>query len=204
MRFLYRLTIYVLVTAIIEGTATVVLISNGYPNHVSGPGLGALLVALNILSLFLWSRAIGGPEAAPPQGDWFYNPLVQLVAGAVGMFVIVAAVGEATNWLGEKLMEATGREDELARFNRQLDSATHDFVGATYSSKQAQKTAETAMNKLYSERPERVIEHLSETLDRIRKMGTAKTAARLETLIKELQDRTRNEQSSEKAARETS
>lgn len=203
MRFLYRLAIYVLVTAIIEGTSIVVLFSYGYPDNVSGPGLSALLVALNIFSFFLWSGAIGGSETAPPQGTWLYNPLVQLVAGAVGMFVIVAAVGEATSWLGEKLMEAIGREDPLVRFNRQLDSAVHDFVGATYSSEQVQKTAETTIDKLYSERPERVIEFLSETLDRIRKMGTAKTAARVETLIKELQHRTGKEQSSETAERET-
>lgn len=198
MRVEYRLVVYVLVTAIVEGLSIIVLYSFGYPEDVSGPGYLALLVALNFFLYFLWGNAIGGPEAAAPPGSLIYNPLVQLVAGVVGMFMIVAVIGEGMNWLGGKIMEITGTEKELLRFNKQLDSAVHDFVDVTHSSKQVQKAAETRINELYSEHPERVVECLSETLDRIKKMGTTKTAGRVEMLIKGLQDRTKNEQSSER------
>ncbi len=195
MKFLHRLAVYVLVTAIIEGPSIVVLYSFGYPGNTYGPGVWALLVALNFFLYFLWSNAIGGPEAAAPPGSPIYNPLVALVTGVIGMFIIVTVIGEGMNWLGEKIMEMTGPEKELSKFNRQLDSAVHDFVDATYSSKQAQKAAETRISELYSKNPGRVLECLSEILDRIEKLGTTKTAGRLEMLIKGLQDRTKDEQS---------
>jgi hypothetical protein len=44
------------------------------------------------------------------------------------------------------------------------------------------------------ENPGRVLERLSEALDRIKKVDTAKTADRVEILIKGLQDRTKDEQ----------
>jgi hypothetical protein len=192
----YRLAVYALVTAIVEGPCVVVLYSFGYPNNVSGPGSLVELVALNLFVYLLWGNAIGGPEAAAAPGSWIYNPIVQLAGGVVGMFVIVAVVGETMNWLGEKMMEITGTEKELLRFKKQLDSAVHNFVGATYSSKQVQRAAETRINELYSKHPELVLECLSETLERIKEMGTNKTAARVEMLIKELQHRAKNEQSS--------
>lgn len=198
MRVRQRLAVYVLVTAIIEGPSIVVLYSFGYPQNTYGLGILALLVALNFFFYFLWSNAIGGPEAAAPPGSSIYSPLLQLVAGIVGMFIIVAVIGEGINWLGGRMMEMTGTEKELSKFNRQLDSAVHDFVDATYSSKQAQKAAETRISELYSENPGRVLECLSEAFDRIKKMGTTKTAGRVEMLIKGLQDRTKDEQSSER------
>jgi len=197
MRDWQRLAVYVLVTAIIEGISIVVLYSFGYPNYVHGPGYYALFVALNFFMYFLWSNAIGGPEAAPP-GSSIYSPLVQLATGVVGMFIIVAVIGEGINWLDGKMMEMTGTEKKLSKFNRELDSAVHDFVDATYSSKQAQKAAETRISELYKENPGMVLECLSETYDRIKEWGTTKTAGGVEMLIKGLQDRTKDEQSSER------
>jgi hypothetical protein len=106
------------------------------------------------------------------------------------MFIIVAVIGEGMNWLGGRLVEMMGAEEELSKFNRQLDSAVHDFVGTIFSSKQAQKAAETRISELYMENPGRVLERLSEALDRIKKVDTAKTADRVEMLIKALQNRT--------------
>jgi hypothetical protein len=113
MRGDQRLAVYVLVTAIIEGPSIVVLYLFGYPSNVYGLGYSALLVALNLFLYFLWSNAIGGPEAAAPPGSLIYNPLVQLVAGMIGMFIIVAVIGEGMNWLGGKIMEMIGTEKKL-------------------------------------------------------------------------------------------
>jgi hypothetical protein len=125
MRGRQRLAVYVLVTAIIEGLSIVVLYSFGYPDYVHGPGMYALLVALNFFIYFLWMNALGGPYAAAPPGASIYNPLVQLVSGVIGMFIIVVVIGEATNWLTRETM---GTEKELSRSNRQLDSrAPHDI-----------------------------------------------------------------------------
>lgn len=106
------------------------------------------------------------------------------------MFKNVAVIGEGMNWLGGRLVEMMGAEEELSKFNRQLESAVHDFVGGIYSSKQARKAAETRIRELYMENPGRVLERLSEALDRIKKVDTAKTADRVEMLIKALQNRT--------------
>jgi hypothetical protein len=38
---------------------------------------------------------------------------VQLVAGVVGMFIIVTVIGEGIEWLGGKIMEMTGTEKEV-------------------------------------------------------------------------------------------
>jgi hypothetical protein len=93
-----RLARYVLVTAIIEGSSIIVLYSFGYPDHAQGLGFFALMIALNFFFFYLLSMAPGGPQGAAPPGSWIYNPLVQLVAGVVGMFIIVVVIGEIMNW----------------------------------------------------------------------------------------------------------
>jgi hypothetical protein len=103
MRGRQRLGVYVLVTAIIEGLSIVVLYSFGYPHYVYGPGMYALLVALNFFIWFLWMNALGGPYSAAPPGSSIYNPFVQLVSGVVGMFIIVVVIGEVTNWLTREM-----------------------------------------------------------------------------------------------------
>ena len=202
MGLLHRVLVYVFVTAIIEVVCISVLYSYGYPNSVSGPGALAWFVGVNFLAYFLWGNAVGGPQGAAPQGSLIYNPLVQLVGGVVGMFIIVTVIGEGTNWLSGKIVEMAGTEKEAVRFKRRLDSAVHDFVETTFASKQVRKPAEKRINDLYSQHPARVLERLFETLDRVEKTGTTKTAARVEMLIKELQERTLNERSSEPVARE--
>jgi hypothetical protein len=61
--------------------------------------------------------AIGGPQGAAPPGSWIYNPLVQLVAGVVGMFIIVVVIGEGMNWLRGRMMKMTGTKKELSESN---------------------------------------------------------------------------------------
>jgi hypothetical protein len=173
-----------------------VLYSLGYPNSASIAGSWAFPVVLNLFLYFIWSNAIGGPEGGASQGSWIYNPVIQLIAGVAGMFMIVAVAGETINWLGERIIEMTGSEKELLTFNKELDSAVRDFVDAVYSSTKVQTAAEARIRELHSEHPELVDKYLAETLDRTRKMGPAKTAARVEMLIKELHDETKNEQSS--------
>jgi hypothetical protein len=172
-----------------------VLYFYGYPNSVSGLGSFAWLVALNFVFYFLWSNAVGGPEGKAPPGSLIYNPIVLLVGGVVGMFIIVTVIGEGMNWLRGEIMEMRGPEKEALMFKKQLDSAVHDFVETPFFSKQAWRTTEERIKDLYSEHPERVMERLSETFDRVKKTGTTKTAARLEMLIKVLQQSTKNEQS---------
>lgn len=112
-----RLALYVLVTAIIEGSSIVVLYSSGYPHNAQGLGVLALMIALNFFFFYLLSMAIGGPQGAAPPGSWIYNPLVQLVAGVVGMFIIVVVIGEGMNWLRGRMMKMTGTKKELSESN---------------------------------------------------------------------------------------
>jgi hypothetical protein len=189
----HRLAVYVPVTAIIEGPSIFILYTQGFPNS-SEPGWSgslAFLIALNIVFVFIGLGARGGYEISATQGS--VNPLVLLGAGVSSMFVIVTVICEAVNWLSKKFMEIT-MEDELSGFNKRLNSAVHDFIEATYASTAVQKSAETIIKKLYSEHPELVDKYLSEILDRIKKMGTAQTAARVEVLIKELRERTKKGQ----------
>lgn len=195
MKFLHRLMVYVLVTAIIEASTGIVLYYLGFPSNsaISGSLAGqmAFLIFFNFILWMVLSNAIGGPEGAAPQGSWIYDPIARMVGGIVGMFIIVTAIGESMNWVGERIVEKAGW-NEPRRFKRQLDSAIHDFMGVTYSSEQAQMAAETRLNELYSEHPEQVMAHLSETLTRVKKMGTKKDAEQLETLVKKLQDKAKN------------
>jgi hypothetical protein len=114
------------------------------------------------------------------------------------MFIIVTLTGEAISWLAGTVMEMAGPQKEALRLNKRLKSAVHDFVQATYSSAKAQKQTETRIKELYSIHPELVDRYISETLNRVEKTGSAKTAARVKTLMKELRDTTKKEQLSEK------
>jgi hypothetical protein len=104
---LYRVLVYALVTATIEVPSIIVLYSLGYPNDPHATASIAWLIALNLFIWFLWSSAIGGP---PPEGtsppDLYLlisNPLFQLFAGVVCMFIIVTVIGEAIVWLNGEI-----------------------------------------------------------------------------------------------------
>jgi hypothetical protein len=98
---LYRVLVYALVTTIIEVPAIIVLYSLGYPNNPSATASIAWLIALNLFIWFLWSSAIGSPP--PDHGSWVYNPLFQLFAGVVCMFIIISVIGEAIVWLNGEI-----------------------------------------------------------------------------------------------------
>jgi hypothetical protein len=102
---LHRTVVYLLTTAIIEGTSFMVLYSSGFPHSatLSATGSLAFLISYNLFLYFIWANAVGGPEAGAPQGSGFYNPLFQLVAGVVGMLIIVAVIGEVTVWLRREI-----------------------------------------------------------------------------------------------------
>lgn len=99
MRFLYRLLVYALVTAIIEGSSGIALYSSGYPNNRSSMGSLAFPIFFNVVIWMLIGNTIGGPEAGAPPGSWIYNPLFQIMGGIIGMFIIVAVIGEGIVWL---------------------------------------------------------------------------------------------------------
>ena len=104
---LYRLLVYALVTAMIEVPSIIVLYSLGYPNNPYARTSTAYLIAVNLFIWFLWSSAIGGP---PPEGTspsdsliLIGNPLFQLFAGVVCMFILVTVIGEAIVWLNREI-----------------------------------------------------------------------------------------------------
>jgi hypothetical protein len=105
MRELHRALVYLVTTALIEGVSFVVLYSSGFPNSATFSATESLafLISYNIFLYFIWANAIGGPEAAAPQGSGFYNLLFQLVAGVVGMLIIVTVIGEAIVWLRREI-----------------------------------------------------------------------------------------------------
>ena len=105
MKFSHRVLVYALVTAIIEVPSIVVLYS--FPNNLSETGYLAFLIVFNLSIYFLWGIAMSGPEVAAPQGSWVY-PLIWLVAGVVGMFIIVAVIGEAIVWLSQEIRKMKG------------------------------------------------------------------------------------------------
>jgi hypothetical protein len=194
MRSLYRLLVYCLVTAVVEGVSFAVLYSNGYPGHLSGVGGSVVWIALNIVFYYIAISAIGGPKPGM-EGEWIYNPVVQVIGGIIGMFVMVTVVGESLNWIGERIMEKSGR-NEPRRFKRQVDSAIHEFVKVTYSSKSAQAKAEAGLIELYSSHPEQAMGYLREVLERIKSSGDPNTAIRVEALIKQLEFRAKTQYSS--------
>jgi hypothetical protein len=105
MRELHRALVYLLATALIEGPSFIVLYSSGFPNSatLSGTGGLALLISYNLFLYFIYTNAIGGPEAAAPQGTLIYNQLFQLVAGIVGMLIILTVIGEMIVWLRREI-----------------------------------------------------------------------------------------------------
>ena len=99
MRLLYRLAIYTVVTAIIEGPSILILYSYGYPESPSSDWFWIFLIVENLYMWLLWSQAIGGP--IPGQGPRDIS--LDLVWGVVSMFLIIAAIGETMNWLIEEI-----------------------------------------------------------------------------------------------------
>jgi hypothetical protein len=82
------------------------------------------LIVYNLYFVLIALSAIGGPS--PNQGP--RDMSLDLVWGVVSMFIVVTVIGEAMNWLGENIIEITGTEKEISRFNKRLNSAVHDFV----------------------------------------------------------------------------
>jgi hypothetical protein len=62
-----------------------------------------------VYNLELWFFIGGGgsPETAP-RGSGNDNPLLQLVGGVVGMFIIVTVIGEVIVWLKREISKAAG------------------------------------------------------------------------------------------------
>jgi len=56
------------------------------------------------LELWFFIGGGGSPEAAP-HGSWIYNPLFQVTAGVVGMFIIITVIGESLVWLRGEFRE---------------------------------------------------------------------------------------------------
>jgi len=99
MKFLHRLAIYVLVTAIIEVPSILILYSYGYPNSPSSDWIWIFLIVGNLYFILIALSAIGGP--VPNQGP--RDMSFDLVYGIVSMFIIIAAIGETLNWLIEEV-----------------------------------------------------------------------------------------------------
>jgi hypothetical protein len=99
MRFLQRLAIYALVTAIIEVPSILILYSYGYPKSPSSDWIWIFLIVENLYMLLLWSQAIGGPIPGQGPRDMSFD----VVWGIVSMFLIIGAIGETINWLIEEI-----------------------------------------------------------------------------------------------------
>ena len=98
MKFLHRLAVYALVTAIIEVPSIMFLYSYGYPNDPSSYASWALLIVYNLYFLLIAFSAIGGP--VPNQGP--RDMSFDIVYGIVSMFLVIGAIGETINWLIEE------------------------------------------------------------------------------------------------------
>jgi hypothetical protein len=118
MKFLHRLAVYVLVTAIIEVPSILTLYRYGYPEGPSSDWFWVFLIVENLCILFLWSSAIGGP--VPGQG--LRDISLDLLWGVVSMFVIIAVLGETLNWL----IEETGK---LRRTSKRFDASSPKISG---------------------------------------------------------------------------
>ena len=97
---LYRLLVYALVTAIIEGPSIIVLYSLGYPNNLSARGSIAFHIVYNIE---FWFLALGRGYPGADQGSLIYNPLFQVFAGVVAMFIIISVISETIVWLSGEI-----------------------------------------------------------------------------------------------------
>lgn len=106
MRELHRALVYLLITALIEVPSFIVLYSSGFPNNaaLSATGGLALVISYNLFLFFLYVNGIGGSDApTPPGGTLIYNQLFQLVAGVVGMLIIITVIGEVLVWLKQEI-----------------------------------------------------------------------------------------------------
>lgn len=101
MRDLYRVAIYALVTAIIEGPSILILYSLGYPNSPSSDWIQIYVIAANAFFFMLALSAIGGYPGQANQGP--RDMSFDLVWGVASMFLIIAAIGETMNWLIEEI-----------------------------------------------------------------------------------------------------
>jgi succinate dehydrogenase hydrophobic anchor subunit len=97
---LYRMLVYALVTAIIEVPSIIVLYSLGYPNNPHATASTAFRIAYNI---FFWLLVLGRSYPGADPGSLISNPLFQLFAGVVCMFIIVTLIGEAIVWLNGEI-----------------------------------------------------------------------------------------------------
>jgi hypothetical protein len=91
--------IYSFVTAIIEVPAILMLYSYGYPSNPSSYMTWAFLIAYNLFFIMIGFSSVGGP--IPGQGP--RDMSLDLVWGAISMFIIIAAIGETMNWLTEEV-----------------------------------------------------------------------------------------------------
>src|SRR5271157_1403183 len=110
MRKLHRALVYLLTTAIIEGTSFFVMyssISSAYSSNwtSSTTGVVAFLTYYNLAYFIMW---ING---------FYIIPLFQLAAPVVGMFMIVAVIGEAI--VG--LRQARGELEDVFKSNPKLE-----------------------------------------------------------------------------------
>jgi len=110
-RALYRVLVYALVTAIVEGTAYFVLYSLGYPNNPSARWSIAWLIFYNI---YIW-LALGRSWPGADQGSLVYNPLFPLIVGVVGMFIIISVIGETIVWLSGEISKLSREISKLSR-----------------------------------------------------------------------------------------
>jgi hypothetical protein len=102
MKFQHRLTIYVLVTAVIEVPSILILYSYGYPNSPSSDWVWIFLIVENLYIIWLLGhRVIGGPVPSQAPRDISFD----LLWGVVSMFIIVALIGEMINWSSEKITD---------------------------------------------------------------------------------------------------
>jgi hypothetical protein len=105
MKFLHRLAVYALVTAIIEVPSILILYGCGYPKSPSSDWIWIFLIVENLYMWLLWSQAIGGPIPGQGPRDMSFD----LVWGIVSMFLIIAAIGETINWLIEEIRKRERR-----------------------------------------------------------------------------------------------
>jgi len=134
---LYRLLVYALVTAIIEGTAYIVLYSLGYPNNVSASTSIAWLIFYNI---YIW-LALGDrpqPPGTSSPDSLMHHPLFPLFVGVVGMFVMVTLMGETIVWLRQ----------EISKLSREISNWRRSGIsGAEREQKGVEMEAKSRMEK---------------------------------------------------------
>jgi hypothetical protein len=99
MRKLHRALVYLLITAIIEGTSFTVMYSSGFPGNptASATGAVAFLIFFNLAIYVLLTPGFWTPGFWTP--GFYIIPFFQLVAPVAGMFLIVTVIGEVTVWL---------------------------------------------------------------------------------------------------------